>query len=459
MPFNSFDDYPMSWLPSLDRNTHSLYQALARQLEDDIAAGVIRPGTKLPPQRELADFLDINVSTVSKAFKLCELKGLLSARVGSGTFVAYDALTSGRLLTEHEQGRVIDMGATVPEPSGNSFLMEMLQEIASSEENARLFSYQGEQSMEWHRETSAWLLNSCGCSAEYEQILFASGGQNALSAILAAMFRRGDKIAVDDHTYPGIKSAASMMGIQLIPVQQDSEGMNPDALDFVCRNEKISGVYIIPACHNPTTISMPQRRRREIAQVIRDYHCLLIEDGTYQLMDGKQCAISEEIKEQSIYLVSLSKVIAPGLRMACLKVPLRLKSEISDALYSLNISIAPLMAELTARVIASGQFEKIILNHKQNTSRRNEVVDQYLSPEICLGKETDIFRWLLLPEKYTGAAFETLALSKGVQVFAAEKFAVGKTPPAHAVRLSICAPESLARLEEGMKIITQLLNE
>lgn len=459
MPFNSFDDYPMSWRPTLDRNSRSLYQALACQLEEDIASGVIRPGTKLPPQRELADFLDINVSTVSKAFKLCELKGLLSARVGSGTFVAYDALTSGRLLTEHAKGSVIDMGATVPEPSGNAFLMEMLQEIVSSEENARLFSYQGEQSMQWHRETAVSLLSSCGCSAGYEQILFASGGQNALSAILAAIFKRGDKIAVDEHTYPGIKTAAAMMGIQLIPVQQDSQGMSPDALEFVCRNEKISGVYLIPACHNPTTISMPQRRRREIARVIRDHHCLLIEDGTYQLMDGNQRSISEDIKEQSIYLVSLSKVIAPGLRIACLKVPLRLKSEISDALYSLNISIAPLMAELTARVIASGQFEKIIANHQKNTARRNEIVDKYLSPKICLGKKTDIFRWLLLPEKYSGEEFQHLSLSKGVQVFAAEKFAVGKTPPAQAVRLSICAPESLAQLEDGIKIIAQLLKE
>ena len=92
MPFNSFENYPMSWKPSLDKNARSLYQALAQQLADDIQSGILLPGTKLPPQRELADFLDINVSTVSKAFKLCELKGLLSATVGSGTFVSYDAV-------------------------------------------------------------------------------------------------------------------------------------------------------------------------------------------------------------------------------------------------------------------------------------------------------------------------------------------------------------------------------
>nr|WP_303874672.1 GntR family transcriptional regulator [Tepidanaerobacter acetatoxydans] len=71
MPYKSFDNYPLSWKPNLDRNSRSLYKTLARQLEEDIANGTLRPGTKLPPQRELADYLDLNVSTISKAFNGC----------------------------------------------------------------------------------------------------------------------------------------------------------------------------------------------------------------------------------------------------------------------------------------------------------------------------------------------------------------------------------------------------
>ena len=59
MPVNSFENYPMSWKPILQRNKKALYLALAEELENDIHAGRLRPGTKLPPQRELADFLDI----------------------------------------------------------------------------------------------------------------------------------------------------------------------------------------------------------------------------------------------------------------------------------------------------------------------------------------------------------------------------------------------------------------
>lgn len=100
MPINSFENYPLSWRPSIDITEKPIYQALAGQLEQDILNGVLLPGTKLPPQRELADYLDLNLSTISKAFKVCELKGLLSASVGSGTFVSYDALSNAYLLED-----------------------------------------------------------------------------------------------------------------------------------------------------------------------------------------------------------------------------------------------------------------------------------------------------------------------------------------------------------------------
>ncbi len=129
MPINSFADYPMSWKPEINRTSKSLYLALANQLEQDILSGKLLPGTKLPPQRELADFLDINVSTVSKAFKACELKGLLSATIGSGTYVSYGALSNLRLLTEETSKHIIEMGAVVPDYEANKLLLPLLLEL------------------------------------------------------------------------------------------------------------------------------------------------------------------------------------------------------------------------------------------------------------------------------------------------------------------------------------------
>lgn len=88
MPFNSFLDYPMSWKPEREQLKRPIYLSLAEQLEKDIAGGFLSPGTKLPPQRELADFLDINFTTVTRAYRLCELKWLIYAVIGAALRVA-----------------------------------------------------------------------------------------------------------------------------------------------------------------------------------------------------------------------------------------------------------------------------------------------------------------------------------------------------------------------------------
>jgi DNA-binding transcriptional MocR family regulator len=82
-----------------------------------------------------------------------------------------------------------------------------------------------------------------------------------------------------------------------------------------------------------------------------------------------------------------------------------------------------------------------------------------LADYTCLGTETGIFRWLLLPGKITGAEFEALAAQQGVQVYAAERFVVGNSCPDRAVRVSICAPDTLEELERGLIILERLLND
>ena len=88
MPFNSFLDYPISWKPERSRLTRPIYLSLAKQLEQDIAAGFWRRVQKLSPQRELSDFLNINFTTVIRSYRLCKLKRLIYARTGSD-FVSF----------------------------------------------------------------------------------------------------------------------------------------------------------------------------------------------------------------------------------------------------------------------------------------------------------------------------------------------------------------------------------
>ena len=457
MPVNSFENYPMSWKPSLDKSSRVLFRALAEQLEQDIKSGVLLPGTKLPPIRELADFLDINFNTVSKAFKVCALKGLLSAAVGRGTYVSYDALSNPHLLTEGNPLHLIEMGAILVESSANRLLLTQLKNMLNEPGADRWFGHNRPYNTIWQKDAAVTLMEKCGVSASHENILFSNGCQNALTAALAGMFKHGDKIGVDPYTYPGIKASAAMLGIQLIPIKQTNGEMDPDSLLLACKTYELKGLYLIPNCHAPTTHTMSLPCRRAIAEIAKAQNLIVLEDGTYQMTDHRFPPISRLAPEQSIFIVSLTTTVAPGLRLAYVKVPRRFASAMADALYNLNTSISNMMAELASRIIVSGQLEPILELHREKTAERNLLVNQYFSKEQCAGENTCIFRWLHLPEPFDSASFEHLALKHGVQVYSANRFAVGITEPVNAVCLSICSPDTLEELERGLQILAGLL--
>jgi DNA-binding transcriptional MocR family regulator len=460
MPINSFENYPMSWKPSIDKTKKPIYKVLAEQLKQDILNGVLIPGTKLPPQRELADYLDLNLSTISKAIKVCELKGLLSSSVGSGTFVSYDALSNAYLLEETKPKHLIEMGATLPDQASYEPLLNQLKGMLQETHYEKWFGYGRAGESLWQKDAAIKLIRRGGFETTVDHILFANGGQNAIAATLASLCHPGDRIGADHHTYPGLKTVAAMLSLKIVPIKSENYEMSPDAFEYACKNENIRGIYLIPDYHNPTTRCMSVENRKAIATIAKKYNKFIIEDATYHLHKEKTLpAIASFAPEQVIHIASLSKSIAPGLRLAYVAVPSQFKELISKALYNLNISVSPLLAELAARTIVSNQFEVLIEKHRKQTIRINQVVSRYLADYTCFGAETGIFRWLLLPGKITGAEFETLAAQQGVQVYAAERFVVGNSSPERAVRISVCAPETLEELEQGLMILKRILND
>ncbi len=460
MPINSFENYPMSWKPTIDKNQKPIYKALARQLYQDIVNGVLLPGTRLPSQRELADFLDLNLSTISKAFKMCELKGLLSAAVGSGTFVSYDALSNAYLLEDAKPKHLIEMGATLPDNASYEPLLLQLKSMLQETDYAKWFGYGRAGESLWQKDAAIKLIRRSGLETTVDRILLANGGQNVIAATLASLCKPGDRIGADPHTYPGLKTAAAMLSIQIVPIKSENNEMSPTALEYACKNDNIKGIYLIPDYHNPTASTMSVENRKRIAALAKQYNQFVIEDAAYSLQCEKPLpAVASFAPERAIYIASLSKSIAPGLRLAYAAVPDPFKEPISKALYNLNVSVSPLFAELAARTIVSNQFESLIHGHREQAIRRNQVVNRYLADYTCLGVETGIFRWLLLPGMITGAEFERLAAQQGVQVYAADRFVVGNSSPERAVRIAVCAPETLEELEEGLRILQRILQE
>lgn len=197
----------MSWRPDLSKTTGPKYLALAQLLEEEIRTGRLKGGTKLPPQRELADFLNVNLSTVSKALKLCEQKGFVSASVGCGTFVASGATAEPVLLGPGGNSRLIEMGAIVPDVLCNQRVKAYLEELLKRPDSLALFSYGVPEGSTRHREAGvAWLADR-DFKPTGTMSCWPPGGQNALTGALGTFFHQGDKVGTDPLTYPGIKTA------------------------------------------------------------------------------------------------------------------------------------------------------------------------------------------------------------------------------------------------------------
>lgn len=458
MSINSFDDYPMSWKPDLSKTTGPKYLALVKLLEEDVQNGTLKAGTKLPPQRELADFLNVNLSTISRAFKLCEQKGLLSASVGSGTFISSGATTDPVLICGSENAKLIEMGAIIPVVENNGKVKEYMEKMLKKPDSLDLLSYGVPEGTIRHREAGVEWLRKSGFHTDREHIVLAAGGQNALTACLGAFFERGDKIGTDPLTYPGVKTAAKLLGIHLIPVQSRNHEMTEEGIQYAIQNENIKGLYVIPDFHNPTTHIMSVETRKMIARIAKGKNLLVIEDGLNNLLEEKPVPpIASFAPDHIVYLSSLSKTISAGLRTAFIHVPHRYRQELITTLYSMNIAISPLLATVSAGLIEEGIADEIIVERKKKIIERNLIVNELLAGCPVAGELTCPLRYIQLPEHFTGKSFEARAKAAGVQVYGAERFAIGNKPVPNTIRIAVTTPTNIAELSKGVKSLKNLL--
>lgn len=458
MPVNSFENYPMSWKPVINNSNKAIYRDLAIQLEKDIKNGVLKPGTMLPPQRELADFLDINLSTVTRAFKLCEQKGLICGAIGRGTFVASDVTMSGILLGGAKENRLIEMGAIIPHREPNQFVISAIQKLLKEPEAYNIFQYELSEDNMMQKSAAVQWLRKGNFEVEPDNILFAAGGQNAIAGILASLFHCGDKIGTTSVIYPGVKTVANMLGIQLVPIPEEDGEVSSEALSQICKKEGLKGVYMIADYHNPTTHIMSLQTRKKFARAAKEADLIIIEDGINTLLgDNPLPPIASFAPENTIYLSSVSKTLSPGLRVAFVATPDRYYKELSIGFYNMNIMVSPLLVETAVRLINSKAADEILTMRREDTRRRNQFINETLKGFRILGDELCNFRWLILPEGFTGKTFELCARNAGVQIYSAERFVVGNSKIPHAVRIAITAEQKEEEFRRGILILKEIL--
>ncbi|MCZ6858766.1 MAG: PLP-dependent aminotransferase family protein [Alphaproteobacteria bacterium] len=451
------------WQPSLEGRTGPRYIAIADALANDLAAGRFAAGERLPTHRDLAWRLGVTVGTVSRAYAEAGRRGLVSGEVGRGTFVRAALPLEAQVMTVAPDAGpgFIDLNFNFP-PSGGEeqALRATLNAIAAAPDSAALLAYQSHAGLPAHRAAASQWLARYGLEAPAERIAITAGAQHAILVTFAALTRPGDRILTEALTYPGVQLAARMLGLRLDGLPLDGEGLLPEAFEAACRNNDVKALYCIPTLHNPTTVTLPETRRRAIAEIATRHGVAIVEDDIFRLMAPKAPPpISSFAPERGYFITSLSKTTAPGLRVGFIAAPEGSFDRIASALRTVCWMATPLTAEIAARWIRDGTAARILeARRAEMSARRGQVLDTLQGHRVDC-PDGSLHFWLHLPEPWRSADFAAEAKRRGVGVTPAEAFAVGRSNLTHAVRLCHGAPASRAILDQALAAVQDLLSE
>ncbi len=426
-----------TWAPELSRFSGPRYAAIANALAADIAAGRLRPGDRLPPQRELAWRLKVTVGTVTRAYTEAERRGLIAGEVGRGTYVR----EHGDIVVPHSVmatvGSTIDLSRSLPvEDRSNQIVARTLADIATRPDFGRLLDYGPVLGAPAHREAGAAWLADWGLPVTPDRLAITTGGQNAIVLALAALARPGDVVLCEQLTYYGVKSAAMLLSLRLHGVAMDEHGLLPDALEQACRQFGPKALYCTPTVQNPTTAIMPAERREEIAAICRRYSVAIVEDDIFGFLpDVPPPRLSSFAPDHSVLVTSLSKPLAPGVRIGYLATAMPIMDRVESALRAQAIMVTPLMAELASRLILSGEARRMADWQRHEASARQAIARRVLAGADLMAYPQALHLWLRLPEPWRREEFVDAARRRGVLVTPADSFAVGRAPVPHAVRL------------------------
>lgn len=458
MPVNSFENYPMSWKPDKLILKRPFYLSIAQALEHDIENGFLTPGTKLPPQRELADFLDVNFTTITRSYKMCELKGLIYAITGSGTFVSPNAARSITISTNNFTGACIDLGFVASFEQCNSMILETTKKVVKKRYLEQLLNYNDPTGIPHQKMAGLNWMKSFGIYADTEHLAIVSGAQNALAITLAALFEPRNRIAVDFYTYSNFIELSKMFNIQLVPILGDKNGMLPNELENQCRLNDIHGIFLMPSCCNPTTIIISDTRKKELAKVIKKYMLILIEDDIHAFLTAGIVADYKEpmfqlLPEQTVYICGTSKSICSGLRVAYMVFSDKFKEKILKAIFNINVKTSSLDGEIITELILSGKANEITTEKRRLAQYANEIFTEYFPHTQSIGHPLSFFKWLPISKNMNAQELEATMLQKGIRVFHSDRFLSSSSIPDNFLRIALASTNTLDELKIGLEIL------
>ncbi|HVR55536.1 MAG TPA: PLP-dependent aminotransferase family protein [Pseudolabrys sp.] len=435
----------MNWRPNIADSTKPKYLALVEALENDIARGSLRHGDRLPPQREIAEQLDITIATITKAIREATRRGIVTARTGSGTFVRI-----GESLPEADRP-VPDLSLnTVPTGPTKPFLDAALEELGQRHAAEILCAYEPSAGNESHRTSMAKWLRKRKLSVQPSQILLTHGGQHALAACFHALTKPGDVVLCEEWSYSGIRRLADLCHVRAEGVSMDAEGIEPASLREKLRSTGAKLVFCTAAVQNPTTATMSLSRRREIIAICKKAGALIVEDDIYGVLSGEDLpALASIDGAQTIYISSLSKCLSPGIRLGALVASENLIPNLQNALISLHWTAPTFWAEVFEFMRENGTAERCLSAHRREANRRLELYREIVQQKP--GTDLPSYHvWQRVPAPWRLDDFVAELLTVGVRVSPAQHFAVSQNGDNNFIRVCLGGGDDVDLLKDQL---------
>ncbi|WP_445678782.1 aminotransferase-like domain-containing protein [Radicibacter daui] len=447
-----------NWTPEIRNDGTPHYLSIANAIADDIRSGLLKPGQRLPPQRQLAAHLGIDFTTVSRAYSEAQARRLVNSHVGRGTFVSETAAPAAQPDPARTSGEDLSMNMP-PEPTDPALLERMREGLGYVSANlVPLLRYQSALGGEKDRTVASSWLSLRGLVPRLERIAVTPGAHATMAAILSLVAEPGDVVLCERITYSGIRAITQRLGIRLVGIEMDGDGILPEALEAAIKEHAPRMLYLNPTLQNPTTVTMPTKRRLEISQLIAEYRLPLIEDDAYGFIPERAPApIAASAPDLTWYIGGLAKCIGAGLRLAYTVTPSAKHTlALEQSIKALSVMPSPLSMALATRWIEDGTADLIRRFVRKETALRQQIAREALEGLDFLGAENAFNIWLRLPPGASRADVIANMAGRHIGIIPSDAFTVGGPPDEH-VRLCLGGSAERAQLETSLNYLAHML--
>ncbi|HVY50231.1 GntR family transcriptional regulator [Hypericibacter adhaerens] len=482
----------------------TLQAQLRRMLVDAILEGQIPAGTALPSCRKMAQTLNVARNTVALAYQDLVEEGFLVARQRSGYFVAPDVLSGRAQPPVVSAARETATGANAKErPAGVDWADRFrvrptaqhniekprnwqdypfpfiygqvdpaLFPIAAWRDCSRQALGRGSVK-EWSRDLfteddpllveqiRTRLLPRRGVRVGNDEILVTVGAQQALYLIASLLIDAGTRVGIEDPGYVDARNIFSLRGAELVPLAIDREGLVVDERLAAC-----DYVYATPSHQFPTTATMSLARRRALLQSAAANDIVVVEDD-YESEINHQGTPSPALKSldrsgRVIFVASLSKTLAPGLRLGYMVGPEPFIRE-ARALRRLMLRHPPANNQRTiALFLADGHHDALLRRLSQIYKDRWKAMGEALTRHLpeCRWQQSQggTAYWVEGPPGLDARLLEAAAAKQGILIERGDWHFQAQDAPRRFFRLGFSSI-ALEKIEPGIKLLGEILRK